>query len=47
MPADSDLLTYGFDVTVAAVTRFGGAAQSLAVLRARDARLVLDVSFPF
>jgi hypothetical protein len=40
-------LTYGFDVTVAAVTRLGNAALSLAVLRARDARLVVDVGFPF
>lgn len=44
---DTDLLTYGFDVTLAAVTRFGSAALSLAVLSARDARLVLDVGFPF
>lgn len=44
---DTDLLTYGFDATLASVTRFGSAALSFAVLKARDARLVLDVGFPF
>jgi NTE family protein len=44
---DTDLLTYGFDVTMAAVTRFGSAAVSIAVLKAGDARLVVDVGFPF
>jgi len=44
---DTDVLTYGFDVTLAVVTRFGSAALSLAAMTARDARLVLDVGFPF
>ncbi|NIR44537.1 MAG: BamA/TamA family outer membrane protein [Gemmatimonadetes bacterium] len=45
---DSDLLTHGFDLTGAVVTRFGTAALSVA---ARDLEslpnLVLDVGFPF
>ncbi len=44
---DPDLFTYGFDATLAALTRLGSAALSLAVLRASDARLVIDVGFPF
>jgi outer membrane protein assembly factor BamA len=45
---DLDLLTYGFDLTLAALTRFGNAAVSLAGLNfASLPRLVIDVGFPF
>ncbi len=45
---DLDLLTYGYDLTFAAVTRFGSAAISLAGLDlASLPRLVVDVGFPF
>jgi NTE family protein len=44
----ADLLTYGFDVTLAAVTRFGHAALSVAALDVGSLpRVVLDVGFPF
>jgi NTE family protein len=45
---DSDLLTYGFDLTLATVTRFGSAALALAALDLRSLpRVVIDVGFPF
>lgn len=44
----ADLLTYGFDVTFGAVTRFGHAALSVAALDTESLpRVVLDVGFPF
>ncbi len=45
---DADLLTYGFDVTLGAVTRLGHAALTLAALDLKSLpRVVLDVGFPF
>ncbi len=45
---DLDLLTYGYDLTLAAVTRFGSGAVSLAGLNFISLpRLVIDVGFPF
>jgi hypothetical protein len=45
---DTDLLTYGFDFTLAALTRFGNAAVSVAALDFSSLpRLVIDVGFPF
>lgn len=44
----ADLLTYGFDATLGAVTRFGHAALSVAALDIESLpRVVLDVGFPF
>lgn len=45
---DADLLTHGFDLTGAVVTRFGTAALSVAALNLDSLpNLVLDVGFPF
>jgi NTE family protein len=45
---DLDSLTYGFDLTLAGVTRFGSAALSIAALDLESfPRLVIDVGFPF
>jgi hypothetical protein len=45
---DADLLTYGFDITLGAVTRLGHAALTLAALDLKSLpRVVLDVGFPF
>ncbi len=44
---DSDLLTYGFDLTGAIVTRFGTAALSVSAKNLESLpNLVLDVGFP-
>jgi len=45
---DTDLLTYGFDITLGAVTRLGHGALTLAALDLKSLpQVVLDVGFPF
>ncbi len=44
---DTDLWTYGMDITVAAVTRFGHGAVSAAWDLDSGLRLVIDVGYPF
>jgi outer membrane protein assembly factor BamA len=44
---DADLLTYGFDITLGAVTRFGNGAVGLVGTSLGSMRVVIDVGFPF
>jgi len=44
---DTDLMTWGFDITGAAMTRFGTGAVSLALLELEDPRVIVDFGFPF